>query len=45
MGSVNPADGTFSLLFELKEKVSLPPIVANNTLYILDDGGTITAYR
>jgi outer membrane protein assembly factor BamB len=45
VGSVNPADGTFSLLFELKEKVSLPPIVADNTLYILDDGGTITAYR
>ena len=45
VGTVNPADGSFNILFELKEKVSLPPIVADNTLYILDDGGTITAYR
>ncbi len=45
VGSINPADGTFTLLFDVKEKVSLPPIVADNTLYILDDGGTITAYR
>lgn len=45
VGSINPSDGTFTMLFEVKEKVSLPPIVADNTLYILDDGGTITAYR
>lgn len=45
VGTVNPADGSFNVLFELKEKVSLPPIVANDTLYILDDGGTISAFR
>ena len=45
VGSVNPTDGTFSLLFDVKEKVSLAPIVADNTLYILDDGGTISAFR
>jgi hypothetical protein len=42
---VNPSDGTFTVLFDLDEKVSLPPIVADNTLYVLDDGGTITAFR
>ena len=30
---------------ELSDPVSLAPIVANQTLYILDDGGTITAWR
>ncbi|WAT17850.1 PQQ-binding-like beta-propeller repeat protein [Aurantiacibacter sp. MUD11] len=29
----------------LDDGVSLPPIVANNTLYILDDSGKIHAYR
>ena len=33
------------MLVDLKESVSLPPIVANNTLYVLDDSGTITAFR
>ena len=39
------SDGTFTMLFDVKEKVSLPPIVADNALYILDDGGTIHAFR
>lgn len=30
---------------ELDDSVSLPPIVADNTLYILDDSGKITAWR
>jgi hypothetical protein len=25
--------------------MSLPPVVANNTLYLLDDAGRLTAYR
>lgn len=45
IGVVNPADGSFSVLFDVNEKVSLPPIVADNTLYVLDEGGTITAFR
>lgn len=45
VGTINPADGTFTMLFDIKQKVSLPPIVADNTLYILDDSGTITAWR
>lgn len=45
VGAINPADGTLTLFDDLKESVSLPPIVADNTLYILDDSGTITAWR
>jgi hypothetical protein len=41
--SVN--DGEPSLVTELKAPVTLAPVVANNTLYILDDGGKITAFR
>jgi hypothetical protein len=29
----------------MKAPISLPPIVANQTLYILDDDGKITAFR
>jgi outer membrane protein assembly factor BamB len=38
-------DGVPSLVTELKSPVTLAPVVANNTLYILDDGGKITALR
>lgn len=38
-------EGSASLMAELKDDVSLPPVVANRTLYVLDDGGTITAFR
>jgi outer membrane protein assembly factor BamB len=43
--SVAPADGTASKSFDLKSPVSLAPIVANNTLYILDDSGRVSAFR
>ena len=29
----------------LNNPVTLPPVVANNTMYILDDGGNVTAFR
>lgn len=45
VASVSPEDGAIANLFELGNPVSLPPIVANNTLYILDDSGRLTAYR
>jgi len=38
-------EGSASMMTKLKAPVSLPPIVANNTLYVLDDSGTITAFR
>ena len=39
------ADGTVSGFTALKDPVTLPPVVANGMLYILDDGGHITAFR
>jgi outer membrane protein assembly factor BamB len=43
--SVDVTDGTTAPFADLNQPVSLPPIVANGTLYILDDGGRITAWR
>lgn len=43
--SVDVMTGAPSEFRDLKGSVSLPPIVANQTLYILDDGGTIHAWR
>jgi outer membrane protein assembly factor BamB len=43
--SVDPATGMASEFAELSDGVSLPPVVANQTLYVLDDGGKITAWR
>ena len=43
--AVAPEDGTATEVADLKSDVSLAPIVANNTLYILDDSGRISAFR
>jgi outer membrane protein assembly factor BamB len=43
--SSNVADGTPTMLAKLKSPISLPPIVAGQTLYILDDSGQISAFR
>jgi outer membrane protein assembly factor BamB len=45
LGSVDSADGSFRKLVDLDDAVSLAPVVANGTLYILDDGGRISAFR
>jgi outer membrane protein assembly factor BamB len=39
------SDGTPSLHRELKASVTLAPVVAESTLYVLDDGGKISAFR
>lgn len=39
------ADGTLTDFTRLDGSVSLAPVVANQTLYILDDSGRISAYR
>ena len=47
-GMIRSADvgtGVAADFLQLKEGVSLPPLVANSTLYILDDSGTISAFR
>ena len=43
--NVSPADGTIQSAVESRMPVSLPPVVANNTLYILSDTGHLTAWR
>ena len=43
--SVDIQTGEHTLFAELDDAVSLPPVVANSTLYILDDSGRITAWR
>ncbi|HKX79429.1 MAG TPA: PQQ-binding-like beta-propeller repeat protein [Novosphingobium sp.] len=39
------ADGTVTKFAEMDSGMSLAPVVSNQTLYILDDGGRISAYR
>jgi outer membrane protein assembly factor BamB len=43
--NVSPVDGSVQSTQETKMPVSLSPIVANNTLYVLHDGGQLTAWR
>ena len=43
--SVSPGDGSVQSTIDAKESFSLPPIVANSTLYTLDQKGRISAYR
>lgn len=42
---VSPTDGAIQSKADIKDPVFLPPIVANDTLYILDNSGKITAWR
>ncbi len=43
--SASAADGALSVQAKLGKGVSLAPVVANGVLYVLDDGGKITAMR
>jgi outer membrane protein assembly factor BamB len=43
--SVDVTSGAPTLFTKMKSPISLPPIVANQTLYILSDDGKITAFR
>lgn len=43
--SVSPATGAVQSTVETKMPVSVSPVVANNTLYILHDEGYLTAWR
>lgn len=42
---LDPASGEATPFTELDAGVSLAPVVANQTIYILDDSGRISAYR
>jgi outer membrane protein assembly factor BamB len=43
--NLDPATGSFQSQTNVGAGVSLPPVVANSTLYIYDDAGRLTAYR
>ncbi|MBV1918205.1 MAG: PQQ-binding-like beta-propeller repeat protein [Sphingomonadaceae bacterium] len=45
LAHVDPASGTMTEYTKLGSSVSLAPVVANQTLYVLDDGGRISAFR
>lgn len=42
---VSVGEGSASLFYDLEAPISLAPVVANNTLYVLDNEGTIYAFR
>ena len=42
---VNPTDGAVLGTQDTKSGIALSPVVANNTLYILHNDGTLTAWR
>ncbi|MFL0417615.1 PQQ-binding-like beta-propeller repeat protein [Sphingomonas sp. 179-I 2A4 NHS] len=42
---VSPADGSVQVTIEASDSFTLPPIVANQTLYTLDHKGRMSAYR
>jgi outer membrane protein assembly factor BamB len=42
---VDPTTGRFQGQTSIGAPVDLPPVVANSTLYILDDRGRLTAFR
>jgi outer membrane protein assembly factor BamB len=42
---VNPLDGTVQSTVDTKMPISLPPVVAGSTLYVLHDEGRLTAWR
>ncbi len=43
--NVDPANGSFQSQTNIRARISLSPIVANQTLYILDDDGRLHAFR
>jgi outer membrane protein assembly factor BamB len=43
--NVDPATGAVQTQTSVRADISLPPIVANSTLYVLDDDGRLHAFR
>lgn len=42
---LSPDTGAVAVRYELPGSAYLPPVVANNTLYVLTDNGTLSAFR
>lgn len=45
MAQISPTDGSIIATTDVGQPLSLSPVVANNTLYLLDNSGRITAWR
>jgi len=45
LAHADPATGTLTEFTKLSKSVSLAPVVADQTLYVLDDGGKVSAFR
>ncbi|WOE75960.1 PQQ-binding-like beta-propeller repeat protein [Alterisphingorhabdus coralli] len=45
IAAISPSEGAINILFDLKKPVTVPPIVVDNTLILLDDSGRVSAYR
>jgi outer membrane protein assembly factor BamB len=43
--NVDPTTGSFQSQTNVGAPISLPPVVANSTLYVYDDNGRLTAFR
>ena len=43
--NVDPVSGSFQSQTRAAAGISLPPVVANSTLYVLDDDARLHAYR
>lgn len=43
--AVSPADGTVQTTIDAAKAFTLPPVVANQTMYVLDQDGKVSAYR
>ena len=43
--NIDPTTGSFQSQTQIKAGISLPPVVANSTLYILDDTARLHAFR
>jgi outer membrane protein assembly factor BamB len=43
--SASPQDGSIQSTMETKASFGLPPVVANSTLYVIDQEGRLSAYR
>lgn len=43
--AASPADGSVQVTMEAAKSFTLPPVVANQTLYVLDQDGKLSAYR
>lgn len=42
---VSPADGAVQSIVDTRASMSFAPVIANNTMYVLEDSGRLVAYR